>query len=144
VALFEYYRQLQQASRSGGDVLPLLRYAFQGFVDAIRQQLILVWMQQYGDRWEQFVYETFGDIHTEARERQRRLVLELSKHDRPLQRRELVRMTPELNVAYVGTERKLSRDLNALERLGLIERVPEGWVPLRGQILAFQPVRRME
>jgi hypothetical protein len=42
------------------------------------------------------------------------------------------------------TERKLSRDLNALERLGLIERVPEGWVPLRGQILAFQPVRRME
>jgi Fic family protein len=138
----EYYRQLQQASRSGGDVLPFLGYALRGFLDGIRQQLLRVWDQQYEDRWEQFVYQTFGDTRTAAKERQRRLVLELSKRDRPLPRRELVRMTPELFEAYRGTERTLSRDLNALERLGLIGRVRGGWQPLREQIIGFQPIRR--
>jgi len=138
----EYYRQLQQASRSGGDVLPFVRYGLQGFIDGIRQQLSLVWHQQYDDRWEQFVYQTFGDTHTTAKERQRRLVLELSKRDRPLPRRELVLMTPELTEAYRGTERTLSRDLNALVALGLIGRERGGWIPLREQIIGFQPLRR--
>lgn len=95
----EYYRQLDRASRSGGDVLPFLEYALHGFVDGLRLQLTRVWNQQYADRWEQFIYETFGDTHTKARERQRRLVLELSKRDGPVPRRELVKMTPELSAA---------------------------------------------
>jgi Fic family protein len=141
----EYYRQLQHASRSGGDVLPFLQYGLQGFIDGIREQLALVWDQQYDDRWEQFIYQKFGDTHTAAKERQRRLVLELSKRlDLPLPRRELVKMTPELFDAYQGTERTLSRDLNALDAMGLIGRVRGGWVPLREQIIGFQPVRRVE
>lgn len=140
----EYQRQLQQASRSGGDVLPFIAYALQGFIDGIRQQLIRAWSQQYEDRWEQFIYQTFGDTHTAAKERQRRLVLEMSKRDGPLQRRELVRMTPELFEAYRDTERTLTRDLNALEALGLIRRGREGWTPFREQIMAFQPLRRTD
>jgi Fic family protein len=139
----EYYRQLDYASRSGGDVLPFVRYALQGFVDGIRHQLDLVWFQQYDDRWEQFVYQTFGDTHTAAKDRQRRLVLELSKRWEPVPRRELVKMTPELAVAYAGTERTLSRDLNALVGLGLIRRVRGGYEPAREQILGFLPVRRL-
>ncbi len=139
----EYYRQLQQASASGGSVLPFLRYALQGFSDGIRHQLAMVWSQQYDDRWEQFIYQTFGDTHTAAKERQRRLVLELSKRTKPLPRRELVRMTPELFEAYLGTERTLSRDLNALEALGLIGRSRRGWEPLREQIMGFRPLRRV-
>jgi cell filamentation protein, protein adenylyltransferase len=138
----QYYRELDHASRSGGDVLPFLRYALQGFIDGIRAQLDKVWRQQYGDRWEQFIYETFGDTHTPAKERQRRLVLELSKLEEPVPRKELVRMSPELYEAYVGTERTLSRDLNALESMGLIERIRPGWRPRRERILAFQPLRR--
>jgi Fic family protein len=140
----EYYRQLDRASKSGGDVMPFIRYAMQGFVDGIRLQLERVWAQQYGDRWEQFIYETFGDTHTPAKERQRRLVLELSKRWQPVPRRELARMTPELFSAYLNTERTLSRDLNALVGMGLIRREPDGWVPSREQILAFVPVRRIE
>jgi Fic family protein len=140
----EYYRQLDRASRSGGDVLPFLEYALNGFIDGLRLQLNRVWNQQYSDRWEQFIYQTFGDTHTQAKERQRRLVLELSKHDGPVPRRDLVRMTPELFEAYLGTERTLSRDLNALERLGLIRRTRAGWIPEREQIMAFQPLRRVD
>jgi cell filamentation protein, protein adenylyltransferase len=138
----QYYRELDHASRSGGDVLPFLRYALQGFVHGIRAQLDRVWRQQYDDRWEQFTYQTFGDAHTPAKERQRRLVLELSKLDEPVPRKELSRMSPELYEAYLGTERTLSRDLNGLVGMGLIERVRAGWQPRREQILAFQPLRR--
>lgn len=138
----EYYRQLDQASASGGDVVPFLRYAIRGFVDGIRTQLLYVRNQQFDDRWEQFIYETFGHTHSVARERQRRLVLELSKHADPIPRMHLPRLSPELTAAYSGTERMLSRDLNALRSMGLIVRAPEGWRPKRHQILAFLPIRR--
>ena len=138
----EYYRQLDRASASGGDIVPFLRYAIRGFVDGIRLQLEYVKAQQWDDRWEQFVYETFGHTRTPAKERQRRLVLELSKLDTPVPRMQLPGLTPELFAAYSGTERMLSRDLNALRSLGLIERVPAGWRPTREQILAFLPIRR--
>jgi Fic family protein len=140
----EYYRQLQAASRSGGDVLPFIRYALRGFLDGIRMQLDRVWSQNYDDRWEQFIYESFGDTHTQARERQRRLVLELSKRWDPMPRRDLVALTPELAAAYTGTQRTLSRDLNTLVAMGLIGRVRGGFVPRREQILAFQPLRVAE
>lgn len=138
----EYYRQLDRASASGGDVVPFLRYAVRGFVDGIRAQLEHVKFQQFDDRWEQFIYETFGDTRTTARERQRRLALEMSKHYEPIARMNLPRLSPELAEAYAGTQRMLSRDLNALRALDLIERVAAGWQPKRHQILAFLPIRR--
>lgn len=141
----EYYRQLDYASRSGGNVIPFVMYALRGFVDGIRQQIELVWNQQYDDRWEQFIYQSFGNAHTRAKERQRELVLELSKRegDEPATRRQLTQLTPELSRAYDGTERTLSRDLNALVGMGLIQRVRGGYVPRREQLLAFQPLRRL-
>lgn len=38
----EYYRQLTFASRSGGDVLPFIRYALEGFLDGLRGQINLI------------------------------------------------------------------------------------------------------
>lgn len=142
----EYYRQLDHASASGGEITPFLRYAIQGFVDGIRSQLERVWTQQYADRWEQFIYETFGGSVTSGAERRRLdLVLELSKQIDPVPRRKIPRLSPELAIAYAGTQRMLSRDLNALEAIGLIENVGHGlWRARRKQILAFRPLRREE
>lgn len=140
----EYYRQLDRASASGGDPVQFVRYAIRGFVDGIRVQIDRAWQQQYADRWEQFVYETFGGSPTsDAGQRRLHLVLELSARDDPVPRREIPRMTPELALAYADTERMLSRDLNALEVMGLIRQVKRGlWAPAREQILAFRPLRR--
>jgi Fic family protein len=138
-----YFEHLDDATSSGGDVLPFLRYAVRGFVDGISTQLDRVWAEQYDDRWEQFVYERFGETHTAAKERQRRLALELSKESGPVARRDLPRLTEELDEAYQGTERMLSRDLNYLERLGLVKRERHGWRPRREVILAFPPLRRL-
>jgi Fic family protein len=140
----EYYRQLEAASASGGDVVPFLLYAIRGFVDGIRAQVERVWEQQYSDRWEQFVYETFGGkVTSEAAQRRLELVLELSARLAPVARREIPALSSSLAVAYAGTERMLSRDLNALERMGLIEPAGRGfWQARRERILAFRPLRR--
>lgn len=138
----EYYRQLQRASASGGDAVPFVGYAAQGFVDGIRLQVERVWGQLYDDRWEQFVYETFAGANTEAARRRRHLALELSKRRGPVPRREIPRLSLELAEAYLGTQRTLSRDLNALERMGLVERTRPGWRARKEQILAFRPLRR--
>ncbi len=140
----EYYRRLDEASKSGGDVVPFLRYATQGFVDGLRMQVERVWGQQYADRWEQFVYETFGGrITTEAERRRLELVLALSDEQEPVARRDIPGLSPELAIAYSGTQRMLSRDLNTLEKLGLVEQAGRGfWRARREQILAFRPLRR--
>ncbi len=140
----EYYRQLAGASSGRGDPVPFIRYAIRGFVDGIRVQIDRAWEQQYADRWEQYIYETFGGSpSSEARQRRLHLVLQLSARADPVARREIQRMSPELALAYAGTERMLSRDLNALEELGLIQQVKRGlWAPAREQILAFRPLRR--
>ena len=140
----DYYRRLEEASESGGDVVPFLRYAAQGFVDGIRLQVERVWAQQYADRWGQYVYETFGGrITTEAERRRLQLVLALSDERDSVARRDIPRLSPELAVAYSGTQRMLSRDLNTLEKLGLVEQPGRGlWRARREQILAFRPLRR--
>lgn len=139
----EYYRQLEAASRSGGDTIPFLNYAIEGFVDGVRAQLERVWDQQYADRWEQFMYETFGGRVTSPADRRRlNLTKMLSRSSKPLTRREIVALSPELAAAYTGTERMLSRDLNALETMGLIGTVGRGqWRAQKEQILAFRPLR---
>lgn len=140
----EYYRQLDATSESGGVIVPFVRYAIQGFVDGIRGQIERVWEQQYTDRWEQFIYETFGgSVTTDAERRRLQIVLKLSEQPGPVARRDIPRLSPELAIAYAGTERMLSRDINALEAMGLIEQAGRGhWRPKREQILAFRPLRR--
>lgn len=113
-------------------------------MDGIRAQVERVWDRQYADRWEQFVYETFGGKVTSDAERRRLdLVLALSERLEPVARRELPTLSSTLAVAYAGTQRMLSRDLNTLERMGLIEQAGRGfWRARRERILAFRPLRR--
>jgi hypothetical protein len=117
-----------------------------GFVDGVRTQIQRVWIQQYADRWEQFIYETFGGrITTDAERRRLELVVKLSDQDEPVARRDIPGLSPTLAIAYSGTQRMLSRDLNTLEKLGLVEQAGRGfWRARREQILAFRPLRRGE
>jgi Fic family protein len=138
----EYYRQLDQASRSGGDVLPFLHYAVRGFVDGLRSQLGVIWDQQFDARWEQYIYESFGAATSNAMQRRRLVVLDLSKRREPVRKAELRRLSPEAAEAYAGkTDKTLTRDVNALVEMGLIKRTVGGYEPNRDVIRAFLPVR---
>lgn len=135
----EYYRQLARTSQTM-DILPFLEYAVIGFVDGLREQLSVIKSQQFDDRWEQFVYETFGNHHTAAHLRRRQLVLDLSKARRPVPKSGLSKLSPEVAAQYGGKEIKtLTRDINELVRLDLIRQTSAGFLPRKERIRAFLP-----
>jgi Fic family protein len=137
----EYYRQLQYASESGGDAFPFVKYAVQGFVDGLREQLEIILRQQFEDRWEQFVYESFGEARTQADMRRRQLVLDLSHQVEPVRKKDLRYVSPEIAQAYANkTTKTLTRDLNVLLDMDLIELEPaRGYRAKKSRILAFLP-----
>jgi len=141
----EYYRQLQAASDSGGDVLPFVQYAVQGFIDGLREQLGRIREQQTDIAWRNLVDETFREGKTVTAVRQRNLVLDLSAAGRdwvPVS--ELPALSPRLAGGYAQKSAKtITRDVNALVKSGLIE-LAGGRVRARREIiLAFLPPRRL-
>jgi Fic family protein len=134
----EYYRHLDFASRSGGDVRPFLTYAAQGFVDQLEEQLSMVRSQYFSNAWTVYVHEHFRDEHGPTAKRQRDLVLALPNESVP--RNRVRHLTPAIAEAYAGKGSKtISRDLNALERLGLITRDSEGVRAHTEVMLGFLP-----
>ncbi len=139
----EYYRQLDQASRSGGDTTHFVAYAIQGFVDGIRGQIEVVRAQQLHVAWVNYVHEVLSRLpQTKATSRQRRLVLAMSP-DLYMKRDELEMANPAVarDYAHVG-ERTLPRDLNKLTKFGLAVKSPagDGWRARQELMQAFLPI----
>jgi Fic family protein len=133
-----YYRQLEHASKSGGDLIPFLGYAAEGFVGQLQQQLQDVHELIVEATWINYVHSMFPDPTLTAR-RQRDLVLAL-KHDSYTRRAQLSSLTPGLANAYAGKGGKtVTRDLNALSSLELIERTSQGIRARREVMLSFLP-----
>ncbi len=115
-----YYRELERASRSGGDPRGFLLYAAQGFVDQLQLQLDHVHALNLESAWQSYVHGVFDDTSTLAVRRRRELALALPFE--PVPRGELTLLTPSLAAAYAGKGQKtISRDVNALRELDLIE-----------------------
>ncbi len=139
----EYYLQLDAAGKSGGNVMPFIRYALQGFVDGLKEQLDLIRKEQWDIIWRNYIHETFKDKNTKTEVRRRRLVLDLSLHPNPVHESAIITTSKRVMKSYQGkTHKTLSRDLNKLVEMGLIERTPEGIRPKREIILAFLPEQR--
>jgi len=142
----EYYRQLDRASKSGGDVIPFLLYAAQGFRDGLKSQLDRIRVQQWDIAWADYVYEAFRHRKGgKARDRRRELVLNLSFQAEPAPLNKIPEISPRIAAAYAGkTSKTASRDLNELVEMGLVEKRPDGFSATRWKILAFLPFRRDE
>lgn len=138
----EYYRQLDTASRPGGDVIPFIDYAVRGLLDGLREQLQIIWQQQWDIAWRDYVYEhpAFRDKDSEVARRQRALVLDLSASGKATPMNAIPDLTPRLARWYASvSERTLSRDLAVLEREKLIEHTDAGYRARMEIILAFRP-----
>lgn len=141
----DYYRQLDRASRSGGDVIPFIQYAVQGFLDGLQEQLTLVWEQQYDVAWRNYVHEQFQDDKGVASVRQRELLLALSETSEPVAVGTLTDLSPRVARAYASkTNRTLLRDLAQLEGKKLVVRNKAGYRANKEVILAFLPVQTKE
>jgi len=138
----EYYRQLDRASKSGGDVLPFVEYAIQGFIDGLREQIERIRNQQWDVAWRNFVHEEFGNKSGATADRRRHLVLDLSLHGDFVSISEVSMLSPRLIKAYYGkTQKTVVRDINALVDMKLVEKKRSAVRAKREVILAFLPKR---
>ena len=149
----EYYRQLDRASGSGGDVVPFLQYAVQGFVDGLRAQLAVIRDQQWDTAWENYVHQQFRDRKSPTDVRRRNLILDLSSRTEPVRYRDLMQLSARVATAYAGkTTKTLARDRNILRKMNLLRFVSPvregdkvirtgGYLANKELILAFLPPR---
>jgi len=138
----EYYRQLDRASSSGGDYIPFIEYAVQGFVDGLREQLGEIRNFQLDVIWRNYVHEMFSDRKTDVERRRRALVLALSTVEGPVRMAKMPELDPWISRAYVDKTRMvLNRDLNALKRMGLVVRSGSGTRANKEIVEAFLPFR---
>lgn len=136
----EYYRQLDRSSRAPDGTMGFMIYALQGFVDGLESQMIEVRKQIWRDVWTNYVHSRFQDRNGPANSRRRRLALALSGRDRPVPRREIRRLTPDLAERYYGkTDMTITRDLNVLADMGLAIRTKEGATANTNLLSAFPP-----
>ena len=118
----EYYRQLHRASTSGGDVLPFINYAVQGFLDGLRQQIALVRQQVFDVVWNNYVIDIFAETASSPTDvRRMELLQELSREPMPVSIAELQRRSPRVARNYANlTTKTLFRDVRKLVKMRLI------------------------
>jgi Fic family protein len=139
----EYYRQLERASATKGDVFGFLLFAVRGFVDGLRQQIALVREEQLAAAWRDYVNAVFEDRRSKSDLRRMHLVLDLSAMPAPVPRPRLPDVSPRAARAYADrTGKTLTRDVNWLEAQGLVIATPTGYQANRERMLAFLPWRR--
>jgi len=139
----QYYRALDQARQMDSGELAFVRYAMVGFVDGLREQLTMIWEQQMAVMWRDYVHdrlrEGFRNVSSAPAVRARELVLALSE---PTERSHLTQLSPEVARLYATTSQKtLTRDLHAVEALGLVVRDGELFRPQRESLLSFLPLQ---
>ena len=132
----EYYRQLDQASNSGGEVVPFIKYALQGFIDGLDEQIQTIKGQQLRVHWINYVHNQFRDKDSPTHIRRRRLVIDLTESTESVPVAELRHISPRIAEAYAGkTDRTIRRDVNALAEMGLLRRSDEG-VEIRRELMS--------
>ena len=134
-----YYEQLDYSSKSGGDLRKFFAYAAGGFVGQLQNELDDVhgWVLEAG--WVNYVHGQFHEARTPATRRQRDLVLALPS-DQYVPRARIPELNVQMAQAYAGKQAKtITRDVNALAEMGLIERGPRGVRARREIMLSFLP-----
>ena len=134
----EYYRHLDESHKSGGNVIPFIRYAVQGFVDGLVSQIEMVQAQQIYVHWVNYIHDVFRDKNSTTQIRRRRLAIDLIGQKNDILLSKVRHITPRIAEAYANkTVKTLQRDVNALEELGLIVRTSTGIRPNNSFMSAF-------
>jgi len=138
-----YYKQLNAASKMA-DPFPFLQYAVQGWVDRLRELLESVHAQQNELAWRDFATQILSQSRQrpETIDRQRKLVFTLTVAG-PTPKDKLRHLNSILVEAYADkTDKTISRDVNRLAALGLIEETSPGvWESSQWRMMHFLPVQ---
>ncbi len=138
----EYYRQLDMASKSRGDIIPFLEYSVQGFLDGLNGQLAYLGEQVLDLTWTNYIYQTFRKKKKTARNsRIRDLLRDISKADDFIKSGDIYAiMSQNSRYAYSKVQpRTLLRDIEQLHEMELIHLTEEGIKARRENILPYLP-----
>ncbi len=143
----EYYRQLQKTSESGGNIVPFIEYAVNGFVESLKEQLLLIRKQVWSVTWENYIHDEFKNKDKSVDVRRRHLALDISRAydaDREVSISNVREISTRIAVHYAGKiPRTIQRDLEILKNMGLMKIDGRGLIrPNWGIILSFLPARR--
>ena len=123
----EYYRQLDISSKSGGEIIPFIKYALQGFIDGLNEQIRTIEEHQLEAHWLNHVHEIFRNKVSATDVRRRQLVIDLTEAREPVPIVHLRYISPRIAEAYAGkTDQTIRRDVNVLEKMDLFRRSHEG------------------
>ena len=138
-----YYSELDKISKTGGDTRGFVFYALEGFVDGLKEQIGYIRNEQLEVAWVNYVHGRFEGQKSASDLRRRALVLELGRQEKPVKVSELMDMTVATAKEYLGkTDKTLTRDINALEQIGLLRRTGHRRVEACKEVIkAFLPWR---
>ena len=126
----EYYRQLDLAGKRNS-ICNFITYAIQGFRDGLEEQLESIYAQITDISWESLTNETIdkeSKHHEAVKNRLRIIAIALSDQINPVPPYKLRSLTEKTEEIYRNkTIVTLKRDLDELQRLGLIEKTWEGF-----------------
>jgi len=123
----EYIRLLSSAKSNDGKILPFIRYGIQGFIEGSRDLLASIMKKQEESLWDGHIRRVFGDRTSPADIRRRQLAIELSRYGDIISVSRILDEFPSLAASYaLRTYKTLTRDVNDLAALGLLEKTPDG------------------
>jgi Fic family protein len=138
----QYLAQLKAASESGGDVLPFMTYALDGFLEGLRGQLAYVRKLQMEVAWINYIHDFFRQETSKAAQRQKHLLLDVFEKEEPVEIAEIDHLSPRLARAYAGLHpRTCLRDVEALVKRGLLLREARRIKANSVLIVQFLPIR---
>lgn len=136
-----YYRNLAHASLSGGEVVPFLIYALQGFLDGLQVQLDRIRKQTEELVWQRLVHQAIPQQGVPAH-RRRQVAIALFNLGTSVAKADLMTMTPDVWMMYRDCSTKtLTRDVHVLEDAGLVVRVGKQYRAAHAKILGLTPGR---
>lgn len=134
----QYYRELDFTHRSGGNLFQFLEYSVRGFCNHLQTQLQGIRADQWKVTWEHYIHSSFQQ-KTETSERQKWLVLDIRDFE-PIEPMMVPALSARLRKAYKGkTPKTVTRDINKLREMGLLELTSDGLRTNREALLPFAP-----
>jgi Fic family protein len=136
-----YYSELDKISKTNGDTSSFARYALEGFVDGLVEQIKIIRQEHLVVTWENYVHQQFRGKKSQSDSRRRELVLHLPVDGDGCKFGQLTKLSSRLTKEYaLKTDKTLSRDVNALVAMGLVARMPGRMIQARTEIVwAFLP-----
>lgn len=136
----EYYRQLDYASKSSGDIYKFIHYAVRGLVDQLQEQIEFIDFEQQSIFLRDYIFEVFGDRPSKIDTRRRTLCLGFLDVVNPVKIEKIREISPKVAEQYSGKSiRTIQRDIESLIEKKLIKEEQGGYMTDMEILFKFFP-----